>query len=629
MASLSTDKVQQDYNLENFVVIWLDQNNTIEDDVKDKLQYLVNLVKIFENIDECSNYISNVQTEKVFLIISSISLAEHIVPKIQHYSQLELIYVLSSDSNIEIIAKKVHHVYDKNSIFSQLQSDIIQSAINLNEINIINDISIDRSLQNNEVQLKNIKEFEEAYEPSKAIWWYTRDCFLYRILNKALRIQDIEILYRLRFFIVDLHKQLEKLQPEFIKLLNDMESTVSLYRGQIMTSDEFESKLKHNTGSLLSTTSFLSTTIDEELAKGFAIADGSSYTSILFKITLDTTIHKGVFAYIDPTVGSFDSENEVLFSMGTVFRIETVKKLDNDIWQVSLSMTNDEDQQLKTLCNHMRTELGITCHLASLGRLMFHMGNYDLAEQFNQLLLRDPTIVDPHDLGLLHNDLGLIYSNQADYTKAFEHFGLSLQIKKRHLKFSDRSVVTTLNNIGMLYFKIQQYETALSYFQHILQIDLHASLQNLQDIGADYNNIGDVYRKQRKYSKAIKMYQKAVDTDQQSLPLNHPIRAIHLNNIGLYYYNKSDYVKANDYYQKTLDIQLQSLPADHSHLATTYNNIAGVCYEQAKYDECMINLKKASEIANKKLPSNHPDRLKYQENIEILKGELESIKSYS
>ncbi|CAF1488398.1 unnamed protein product [Didymodactylos carnosus] len=62
--------------------------------------------------------------------------------------------------------------------------------------------------EENDGELRCINEFERDYRPSKAIWWYTRESFLYRILNKALRIQDIDVLYKLRFFIADLHKQL-------------------------------------------------------------------------------------------------------------------------------------------------------------------------------------------------------------------------------------------------------------------------------------------------------------------------------------------------------------------------------------------------------------------------------------
>ena len=54
-----------------------------------------------------------------------------------------------------------------------------------------------------------IDEFEEEYSEEYALWWYTRDTFLFRELNKALRFQNIDWLFQFRFFIHDMHKLLK------------------------------------------------------------------------------------------------------------------------------------------------------------------------------------------------------------------------------------------------------------------------------------------------------------------------------------------------------------------------------------------------------------------------------------
>ncbi|CAF1448832.1 unnamed protein product [Rotaria sp. Silwood1] len=52
----------------------------------------------------------------------------------------------------------------------------------------------------NKAQNKKIIDFEKDYSPEKAVWWYTYDSFLYRLLNKALRTQNMEIIFKFRFF---------------------------------------------------------------------------------------------------------------------------------------------------------------------------------------------------------------------------------------------------------------------------------------------------------------------------------------------------------------------------------------------------------------------------------------------
>ena len=48
-------------------------------------------------------------------------------------------------------------------------------------------------------ELKLIREFEDDYVSEKAIYWYTKDSFIYRMLNEAIRTQDIELLFLFRF----------------------------------------------------------------------------------------------------------------------------------------------------------------------------------------------------------------------------------------------------------------------------------------------------------------------------------------------------------------------------------------------------------------------------------------------
>jgi hypothetical protein len=51
-----------------------------------------------------------------------------------------------------------------------------------------------------------IDEFEMDYSSENALWWYSRDSFLYGMLNKALRTQDIDTLFLFRFFIRDIYE---------------------------------------------------------------------------------------------------------------------------------------------------------------------------------------------------------------------------------------------------------------------------------------------------------------------------------------------------------------------------------------------------------------------------------------
>ena len=72
--------------------------------------------------------------------------------------------------------------------------------------------------RSNVAQTRFIDEFEATYDPANAIYWYTRETFLYRMVNMALRTENIVIVWRLRFYIQDMYRQLQRLRAEQRKI---------------------------------------------------------------------------------------------------------------------------------------------------------------------------------------------------------------------------------------------------------------------------------------------------------------------------------------------------------------------------------------------------------------------------
>jgi hypothetical protein len=67
---------------------------------------------------------------------------------------------------------------------------------------------------NNQFSLDVITEFERDYQAEDHIKWHTRDSFLYRLVNKALRTQDICLIFKFRFLIQHIHRQLKNKQEK-------------------------------------------------------------------------------------------------------------------------------------------------------------------------------------------------------------------------------------------------------------------------------------------------------------------------------------------------------------------------------------------------------------------------------
>jgi hypothetical protein len=71
--------------------------------------------------------------------------------------------------------------------------------------------------QDNPTICQKIDDFEKTYDPKDAILWYTKDSFLYRQINAAFRTENILTIWKFRFIIQDIYKQLELLNEQQMK----------------------------------------------------------------------------------------------------------------------------------------------------------------------------------------------------------------------------------------------------------------------------------------------------------------------------------------------------------------------------------------------------------------------------
>ena len=96
----------------------------------------------------------------------------------------------------------------------------------------------------NEKELENIDKFEQKYRDETPIWWYTYECFLYPMLNRALRMIDVDIIIKMGFFIGDLHRHIEKLHKEQFGN-HQTGKTFTVYRGQGLSKTDFDQTEKN------------------------------------------------------------------------------------------------------------------------------------------------------------------------------------------------------------------------------------------------------------------------------------------------------------------------------------------------------------------------------------------------
>lgn len=475
----------------------------------------------------------------------------------------------------------------------------------------------------NDSQLKVVDEFQREYESELSIWWYTRDSFVYRVLNKALRQQNIDILFLFRFLIHDIFILLQEQQKYFD------EDMIRVYRGQWMAQTEFEC-LKNSKRQYISMNSFLSTTKSRQLALIYAGSDDTenNLISVLFEITADTRrTDLQPFANISYMSQFGAGESEILFMLGSVFTMKDVYLNTTDkLWIIELELSDTNDGQLKDIYLSLKDEIGEEVSLLSLGHVLAQMADNDRAIQCYRRALKQ--LPERHAyIQRCYYQLAEVLSIKHDYSQALFYYEEALKLELNSIN-SPYLIGDIYQGIGLVYYDKVDYDNALLYYQKALESFLSASdsenlcaanangiyfNSSLTTCGSDhlrtanaYGNIANLYNKQKKYNLAEKNYCECLRIAKILLPEKHPHITSTLMNIGTMKMNQGNYRSALEVYKECLKLELMTLPSNHPSHGDSYVNIGDVYVHMGEYNSAVQSYLTAKEIYKKSLPLLDP-----------------------
>jgi tetratricopeptide (TPR) repeat protein len=639
--------------VQNFHLVWLDES--INDDDDDccnsirKFQEVITTVNTFTDADECIDFITDVE-DKAFIIISE-EVSQSLISIVQDISQVYCVYIFCENNVLyEKLTKewvKVKGVftdiasicetlkqtvqdYDHNSasisfvkmtdgtanqnldtldstfMYTQILKEILLT-IDFEQVHFNEFIIYCREqFVNNTTEMKNVDKIEKEYHRHQPIWWYTYQCFLYSMLNRALRTMDVDLIIKMGFYVRDLHNHIVELHIEQYSEHNQSNSFI-VYRGQGLFQTDFD-QMKTMQGGLLAFNNFLSASHNRDVSLRFVrrTIDTSKLVGVLFVMKIDSLISSTPFANVK-NVSYYQGEEEILFSMHSVFRIGQVNQIEkNDrLWEVELALSYDNDPQLQALTKSMQEITAGSTGWFRLGIFLMKVAQFDKAQQLFEIMIDQTN--DEKKKGEIYYYLGSIKFDQGKYIEALSYYENFLKTRQKTLPANHPDLGSCYNNIGSVHKNMGEYSKALSYYEKALEISQKTLPANHPHLSASYNNIGSVHKNMGEYSKALSYYEKALEIRQKTLPANHPHLSASYNNIGSVYYDMGEYSKALAYYEKALEISQKILPANHPHLATSYNNIGLVYYYMGDYSKALSSHEKALEIFEKTLPANHPD----------------------
>jgi len=412
-------------SLETFLLVWLDPNiDTSKENIRTqkRLRKILTCLLTFNKVDECRRWLEKCYNEEKIILIVSGAYGQEIVPKIHDLSCIVSIYVycldvernkiwskdfrkirgVESSTNVLLEELENHqnhleNIEDSRALRICQQNEPAHSIENrtaslvwyrlLLEILIQPNylptkgtyhefIHILRQYSSNDEDGSNlIDEFEQTYEPTRAVSWLTRDTPLIRFVNKALREQDINILFPLRFLLVDIYTQLTKNQAP----------SLNVFRLQLMPKTQIED-LRSNPGRLIIVNGFLFATTNKSQLLS-TIQNNEQFETVLFDIQADFRSGTVPFAYLQ----QFDSyneqqiEREILFMCGSIFEVGSLR-YENSIWRLQLRLTSENDVPV---LSQMKQNLRETKNLNIISDLLKKINQEDKARIFAERIANE------------------------------------------------------------------------------------------------------------------------------------------------------------------------------------------------------------------------------------------------
>lgn len=664
----------------NYDIMWLDKNINIQNDhdFKNSISHLKKLnmdIYLFSDENDCLKMVNDASRSKKPILIVSGSVGEHLFINNDKRRLPDRVFIFCRDINrhkhwarnytqihgvhndirqvCEAIQCSTEKCEQSNQAFGYIPKENELNGTNLDQIdqsfmytqilkeillsiefdsNAINAFLTDcrKKFADNPIELNNIAKLEREYYQQSPIFWYTYDCFLYSMLNQALRLMEVDTIIKMGFFLRDLHGKIAALHHEQqLDSSGERQNHLTVYRGQCLSLADFE-RLKKTEDGLLSFNSFMSTSKSERVSLKFAkkALMKNDCIGIIFVIDINPTIRTTPFACISG-ISNFQSEREILFSMHSVFRVGSIQQREpgnNRLWQVKLTLTADNDVQREKLAKLMLSETQGSCGWYRLGRLFIMIGQYAKAEELYHTLSQQCN--DKNEIADYYHHIGALKVTQGDYHAAIHYYQKALEINKNCLHISDEKLASSHVGLALAYSHIGYFKESLDMLTLARDGFTKIKSSNKIQLAITYGHIGRVHLKQGNFDEALFSHELALNTFIEMLPKNHPNIATCYDDLGRVYGDMSNLDIAKDFYEKALAIRTSVLAPNHPSIATSYNNLGEIYIKNGNFLTGIRMIEEAIDIAKRSLPQNHPDLKIYHSNL-IKYNDLFDVEQHS
>ncbi|CAF4830293.1 unnamed protein product [Rotaria sp. Silwood1] len=257
-----------------------------------------------------------------------------------------------------------------------------------------------------------------------------------------------------------------------------------------------------------------------------------NYASIIFELHIQKPLNYTGKPFIDISDDGnlMSNEEEVLFSAGSLWSIEDVRRVEH-LWYVQLRNCTDRDTALDAVLARLTN--GYT--LMSIGDLLRELGENDKAEDFYRHIAEDESNIPDDQKGFLNYHIGMLRAKKKDYNgaldslnKAITYFpppiGAYVRDSSLKLSITNASVAnrTTLYlDIGKIYYRNKNRRKAEEAWKNaIAQGGAFDDLAKVYDwLACLANNHGEYEQAKEYRRKAMELINQCVGKEEMKCEL--------------------------------------------------------------------------------------------------------------
>ncbi|CAF1438883.1 unnamed protein product, partial [Adineta steineri] len=437
------------------------------------------------------------------------------------YHRLDFFYPALAEQ-INLIAKQFFQwtLYDQTNFckrdLSKLSSDFLWMQL---FYDAISSFAHDEQAKKDMMNIFRLYANEKSeYQSNDAIQWYLNNSFLQNLITKSLQRKDIDQLYQLRYFLVDLIENF-------------------VIHQQVKLSKHELNHFKQKRGQMMSMKGFLLVKQDILLPQRSDLVD----------VDLEIKCNRK----------EYQNKKEVLSDLNTTFQLENIEENDQKFLIRLIAVSYGQMIKEKYLTDtHRQIEslsIPIIFNLSwieyFIGQTFYEIGQlnearlcYDRAIKSNKINLQDSAVI-------LSAICKVLYS-QGKYDQVLEFLQQALEIREKYYEHFHVDIAISLDNISDILIDQTKYDQALEYQKRAMSICREYYQSNHTYMALLLYRTGYILYQQEIIEEALNLNQQALTLMKNLCSSSHPDVLYALTNIAHIRYGQEMYEESLQLYQQ-------------------------------------------------------------------------------